>query len=99
TIVERWMSKDGAPVREAVKQQLDALLTEENFSVDTFISFLQDACRKALGTEPEARFDEIFQPLDALGAGLTPPAISEAVSKLDAVFGRPDAESAAGGPD
>src|SRR5207247_10767260 len=62
TIVEHWMTKDGAPVREAVKQQIDGMLTYQQFTVETFHLFLQDACQKALGKDPEARFDEILLP-------------------------------------
>jgi hypothetical protein len=98
TIVEHWMTKDSKPLRDAVKQHIDVLFTEEQFTVDAFITHLQDACQKALGKEPESLFDEIIKPLDDLGANLSPSAIGETVGRLDLVFGRPDAEPPADGP-
>src|SRR5207237_9256053 len=61
-LVERWMSKDAAPVREAARAWVAEHWPRDEYGPEGLIEALQTACQQALGEPPERRFARLLQP-------------------------------------
>jgi serine/threonine protein kinase len=62
-LVERWMTKDSKPLREAVQTFVRDQWTERGLGADQFIERLQGECAKALGQVPEDLFATAIDPV------------------------------------
>jgi serine/threonine protein kinase len=88
TLVERWMSKDGAPVRKAARAWVAENWSRDEYGPEGFIERLQDDCARALGQAPEKLFAELAEPL-AGKAALDPANVADVLARLEEQVGRP----------
>jgi len=92
-LVQRWISKDPAPVREAVQNWVAEQWAKYELGPEHLINRLQHACERAVGQSPEAAFTDLVQPLIPKGRRAPEPdpgAIQQALEKLEGLVGRPD---------
>jgi hypothetical protein len=109
-LVQRWMSKDGNPVREATQKWVREQWADCELGADVFITRLVEACGAQLGRAPETLLQEALQPLvdccaaaQAAGRGGrgTPAAevpaedVAGALASLDRLMGRPSEDNGA----
>ncbi len=97
TLVERWMSKDGAPVREAAQAWVAENWSRDEYGPEGFIERLQAGCERALGQPPEKLFAQLIEPATA-GAAPDAEAVADALTRLEQQVGRPVEETLADQP-
>jgi len=97
TLVQRWMSKDGAAVREAARAWVREHWSRDEYGPEGFIERLQVGCERALGQAPEKLFARLVEPV-AGRAALDPTTIAEALTRLEEQVGRPGEETMADQP-
>ncbi len=88
TLVERWMSKDGAPVRDATRDWVAEHWSREEHGPEGFIERLQADCATVLGQPPEKLFAHLIEPV-AGRAALDPTTIADVLAGLEEQVGRP----------
>jgi hypothetical protein len=71
--VQRWLSKDSKPLREAVQTWVQQQWAERELGADQFIHRLQAEVVKVLGKPPDALFAALIDPLARLSAQGAPP--------------------------
>jgi serine/threonine protein kinase len=59
-LVQRWMSKDSKPIREAVQAWVQEQWTHQEMDGRTFLARLADACQETLGKPTEEVFGAIL---------------------------------------
>jgi serine/threonine protein kinase len=92
-LVERWMSKDGKPIREQVKDWVEEQWMKQDLGAEALITQLQQACTKALKTAPEQLFTQILSGITRLAAPdakeeLTEEQVGDVLGQLEQVLGR-----------
>jgi hypothetical protein len=90
------MAKDSTPVREAVQVWVAEQWARHEMGAECLIAHLQQACERAVGKVPEAAFAAVTDPLAALAAPdaeIDAAALSEALTRLEQIVGRPDADT------
>ncbi len=113
-LVQRWMTKDSKPVREAVQGWVREQWAGRELGADRFIERLLDAARAKLGRGPEEAFAEVIEPLvrrtiEAVTAAKTarkPPPIPDitadevaaALARFDELIGPADDDDARENP-
>jgi hypothetical protein len=93
-LVERWISKDAKPVREAVQKWVDERWARNELGANVFLDRLRDECVQRFGQEPEAAFKEALQQIVdkyAPNAALPPRSLSKSAQ---GVALRPSSEMA-----
>jgi serine/threonine protein kinase len=108
-LVRHWMSKDGRPVRDAVRAWVQDQWTVHDLAVENFVGRLQAECVKGLGKSAESVLAAAVQPfaqaLEArAGAGRrgAPPAevppeeVAETLGQLAELIGKPTDEGLTG---
>src|SRR5205823_6215143 len=88
TLVERWMSKDGAAGREAAQTWVSEHWSREEYGPEGLIERLQAGCESALGQAPERLFAQLAEPLSGRTAQ-DPAAVAEVLGRLEEQVGRP----------
>jgi hypothetical protein len=89
-LIERWMEKDAAPVRQAVHAWLQKELARLEIDTEVLIGLLQDACEKELEQAPETAFADLIEPFipkAKRGPDPDPDAVREAVGQLEQLVG------------
>jgi serine/threonine protein kinase len=97
TLVERWMTKDGAPVREAVQGWVGEHWSREEYGPEGFIERLQEGCERALGQPPDRLFAQLVEPVSGRAAQ-DPTALADVLARLEEQVGRPGETSVADQP-
>ena len=62
-LVQRWMSKDSKPLRDAVQTCVQEQWAQHGLGAEAMIEGLRDACQDLLGKAPEDAFAAIAEPL------------------------------------
>jgi eukaryotic-like serine/threonine-protein kinase len=96
-VVQHWMTKDAAAVRDAVHACVTEFWAQERLGSEQVLIKLNAICEKALGRSPESLFAEWTEPLtDAGGRGVEElPALLAALEQMEQVVGRPDCDAGA----
>jgi serine/threonine protein kinase len=93
-LVERWMSKDGAPVREAARAWVADNWPRDEYGPEGLIERFQTDCQQALAEAPEQLFARLIEPL-AERKALAPAVIADVLARLEEQVGRPGEETLA----
>jgi hypothetical protein len=93
-LVERWMAKDGKPLREQVKQWLDEQWVKQELGPDGFIGDLHGAAENGLKKPPDTLFAEMIESFVRSGTHPAAPertlaAVNELGEQLEKLLGRP----------
>jgi serine/threonine protein kinase len=97
-LVQRWLSKDSAPLRPGIKAWVEEQWTDQRLGADCLIERLQAACEKALGQAPETALSALLEPFAVPGKDepqLDPAALTETLASLEKLLGRPEEGSVA----
>ncbi len=97
TLVAHWMSKDGAPLREAARQWMLEQWPREEYGPEAFIERLQAAAEKALGDAPDALFAGLTRDFAARPKP-EPAAVLDTLALLEEQVGPPGEETLADKP-
>ena len=62
-LVQRWMSKDSKPLRDAVQVCVQEQWAKNGFGAEAMIGRLRDACQELLRRPPEDAFAAVVEPL------------------------------------
>ena len=62
-LLQRWMSKDSKPLREAVQANVREAWTRHDLGSEQMIGRLRDACQELLRKPPEDAFTDVLAPL------------------------------------
>ena len=62
-LLQRWMSKDSKPLRDAVQTWVQEQWAHQEMGSDAMIGRLRDACQELLRQEPEDAFAAVVEPL------------------------------------
>jgi serine/threonine protein kinase len=98
-LLDRWMEKDAAPVRQAVHAWLEKELARLEIDTEVLIGILQDACEKELGHAPESAFADLIEPFipkAKRGPDPDPEAVREAAGQLEQLVGSAQAAETPG---
>jgi serine/threonine protein kinase len=93
-LVERWMSKDAAPVRAAARDWVAEHWPREQYGPEALIEHLQTACQQAVGEPPERLFARLIEPVAAPDAAV----VADVLARLEEQVGRPGEETLADQP-
>jgi serine/threonine protein kinase len=94
-LVERWMSKDPAPVRAAARDWLAEHWPRDEYGPEALIEHLQTACQKAVGEPPERLFARLIEPVIAAPDAAV---VADVLARLEEQVGRPGEETLAEQP-
>jgi len=107
-LLQRWMSKDGKPLRDAVQANVQEAWTRHDLGSEQMIGRLRDACQELLRKPPEDAFADILAPLAQRCAPpatkkAPPPEVAPAdaaavLAELEGLLGKPSDESAPDAP-
>lgn len=90
-LVQRWMSKDAAPVRERVKASVAEEWSRLGLGSDQLLPRLQQASVQAVGQNPEDTFAALVEPLAGTdSSGIDSMLAVQVVDQLEQLVGRPD---------
>lgn len=92
-LVQRWISKDSAPLRDSVQVWSAEQWTRYEFAAEGLIERFQKACEKALEEAPETAFNRITEPLLSLNVHAPEqclPVFRQTLKELDDLTGRPE---------
>ena len=105
-LIERWMSKDGKPFREGVKEWIVSQWEEMRLSPEDLIARMKQSCEKRLENAPENIFKNLLIPITAEippppehpNQAKTPPPLPalplgkvlEALEQMEKLLGLPD---------
>jgi hypothetical protein len=104
-LLERWLSKDAAPLRDRVREWVAAQWDAEGWNDEAVAAHLREAGRQLLGKPAEEAFEELFAPIAALvpeGKGRAPAPVPDTAlvvgvaEQLEALVGWPPAEEVIG---
>ncbi|HZY84233.1 MAG TPA: tubulin-like doman-containing protein [Gemmataceae bacterium] len=99
-LVQRWLSKDSKPVREAVQEWVQERWAQQELSAECFIDRLQVEAVRAQRKAAETVWCEALKPLadrcQAAGrpaaAQFSPEEVAQALAEMEALVGRPNDE-------
>src|SRR5262249_6278268 len=104
-LVQRWLSRDSKPLREAVAEQVKHHWVQLGLGGESFISRLRDSVQHRLAQLPESLFYGMIEPLlrkvtispatirrGAASVDLAPEEIAEVLQQLEAEIGKPKDE-------
>jgi serine/threonine protein kinase len=104
-LVQRWLSKDSKPIREAVQEWVQDRWAQQELSAECFIDRLQAETVRSLRKAAESVWAEALKPLadrcQAAGRGavqFSPEEIAQALAAVEALVGRPNDEPQAEEP-
>jgi hypothetical protein len=92
-LVQRWSSKDGAPVREVIRAIIADFWAQQELTGDHLMTQLQQTCADRLGQSSEGVLAALTEPLLQLmeqGSERLPAAVGGVLSQIEQLLGRPD---------
>jgi serine/threonine protein kinase len=92
-LVERWMSKDAAPLREKVSASTATFWADDHLADEHLMARLHKACENALGAGADARFTAVTASLANLEAQETTAILATArnvLAQIEDIIGRPN---------
>jgi hypothetical protein len=92
-LVDRWLTKDAAPIKMEVKRLVEEEWTIRGLSPEKLMELLQKTCSATLGSAPEAIFANLTEPLNALDINRQDEARQTMINvfrSLDEILGRPE---------
>jgi serine/threonine protein kinase len=95
-LVQRWMSKDSKPIREAVHDWMQEQWTQQELGSSVLVERLGETTRQAFGGDPEERFRTLLEPLLArhgdqrknAEAAFPPEEIVELLAQFEQLLGK-----------
>jgi hypothetical protein len=106
-LVQRWLAKDGKPVREAVHRWVEEQWAANHLGAESFIPRLAEATARRLGRAPEGLLQEAVQPPAehpeaperpsggrGRAAEVDPEEVAAALARLEELLGKPTEEAA-----
>jgi hypothetical protein len=105
-LVQRWLSKDSKPVREAVQEWVQERWAQQELSAECFIDRLQVEAVRSLRKAAESVWGDVLKPLadrcQAAGkpgaVQFSPEEVSAALAQIEELVGRPNDEPGADAP-
>ncbi len=100
-LLQRWMSKDSKPLRDAVQECVREAWTRHDFGSEQMIGRLRDACQELLRKPPEDAFTDAVAPLARRCASpdgkkappeLAPADAAAVLAELEGLLGKPQDE-------
>ncbi len=104
-LVQRWLSRDSKPLRDAVGDLIQDQWTKLGLGAEPFISRLRDFCQQRLAQPPETLFYNLIEPLirkvavspaslrrGAAAVDLTAEEVTAVLQQIEAEVGRPKDE-------
>ncbi len=88
-IVDRWMTKEAAPVLAAVQALVAELWTRHKLGSENLLALLEKACQEALGQAPEAALAAVVERFSK--SDWQSEASGEVLQQLEQIIGQPDA--------
>ena len=98
-LLQRWMSKDSKPLREAVQARVREAWERHDMGSEQMIARLRDACQKLLRKPPEDAFADVVAPLakqctppagkKAPPSELPPADVAAVMAELEGLVGKP----------
>jgi serine/threonine protein kinase len=99
-LVQRWMSKDSKPIREAVRAWVEEQWSKQQLGSSVLMERLGETTQQVLGQDSEALFCAILEPLGQAGAASSsksnayppPEQIAEFLGQFEQLLGAPQEE-------
>jgi hypothetical protein len=96
-LVQRWMSKDSKPIREAVRSWIEEQWTQQQLGSNALMERLGELTRQEIDQNPEDIFRGIIEPLCPAGSksraksatNPTPEQLAEALNQFEKLLGNP----------
>jgi serine/threonine protein kinase/uncharacterized damage-inducible protein DinB len=86
-LVQRWMSKDSKPIREAVRAWVEEQWAQQQLGVNLLMEQLSEMSRQALGQDPDEVFRSLVQPLVEIEPA--PQQLAEVLEQFEQLLGKP----------
>jgi serine/threonine protein kinase len=86
-LVQRWMSKDSKPIREAVRAWVEEQWMQQQLGSHLLMERLGELTRQALGQDPEELFQGIVGPMCEPDSA--PQQIAEVLEEFEQLLGKP----------
>jgi serine/threonine protein kinase len=92
-LIDRWITKDAAPVREKVKTTAALYWEQGKLSGEHLMAQLEKACESAFNQAPQSILTEAMRPLDQLdkaGPDTLRSTFGSVLDRVEQIVGRPD---------
>jgi serine/threonine protein kinase len=98
-LVQRWMSKDSKPIREAVRAWVQEQWTQLELGSSILMERLGEVSRQVLDQDPEAVFRSLVEPLlERNAAALPSEQVAELLVQFEQLLGKPQDDGLAETP-